>query len=182
MKTQKQMGGLLPLAGVVSVTLPPEGGKTYGRKKTALTGRFDRCFRCFQHLWKSIGRCGGGCQEILIDVVNQSMVQVYPQQSFGNSDCCGYNYPMQYEWDDDKLALNLANHKIHFVAAGQFDWPTAVIEPDRRKDYGEPRFLAYGLVEGRLHCLVFTRRGNRIRIISLRKANPRGVKRYVLEN
>ena len=86
---------------------------------------------------------------------------------------------MKYDWDDNKLALNLKNHKVHFDQAVQFDWSTAIIEPDSRKDYGEPRFQAYGLIGPRLHCLVFTPRQDRIRLISLRKANQREVKRYV---
>ena len=65
---------------------------------------------------------------------------------------------MKYEWDDNKLALNLENHKVHFDLAGQFDWSMVIVEPDPRQDYGEPRFQAYGLIGDRLHCLVFTRR------------------------
>ena len=89
---------------------------------------------------------------------------------------------MHYEWDDNKLALNLENHQVHFDRASQFDWSTAIIEPDDRKDYGEPRFQAYGLIGERLHCLVFTPRGNCVRIISLRKANQREVKNYALKD
>jgi len=85
---------------------------------------------------------------------------------------------MDYEWDDTKLALNLANHGVHFGAAEAFDWSSARIEADTRKDYSEPRFIAYGVVGERLHCLVFTPRGSCIRIISLRKANTREVKRH----
>ena len=89
---------------------------------------------------------------------------------------------MHYTWDDNKLTLNLKNHKVNFSLAEQFEWSSALIAPDARKDYGEPRFIAYGLIENRLHCLVFTPRHNSIRIISLRKANPREVKRYVIDN
>ena len=85
---------------------------------------------------------------------------------------------MKYEWDDAKLALNLAHHGVHFAASEAFDWSSARIEPDTRKDYNEPRFIAYGLIGERLHCLVFTPRSSRIRIISLRKANTREVKRH----
>lgn len=85
---------------------------------------------------------------------------------------------MSYEWDDNKLAINLAIHKVHFSLVEQFDWTSAAIESDTRKNYGEPRFIAYGLIENRLHCLVFTPRGQHVRIISLRKANRREVNRY----
>jgi uncharacterized DUF497 family protein len=89
---------------------------------------------------------------------------------------------MNYTWNENKLALNLKNHKVHFATAQHFEWESATIEPDIRKDYGESRFCAYGLIETRLHCLVFTPRNDSIRIISLRKANKREVNRYVLEN
>ena len=44
---------------------------------------------------------------------------------------------------------------------------------DDRRDYGEPRFLAFGEIEGRVLAIVFTWRGMTRRIISARKANPR---------
>ena len=50
--------------------------------------------------------------------------------------------------------------------------------PDDRYDYGEDRTQALGLIDGRLHMLAFTMRGDALRVISLRKANPREVKRY----
>ncbi|MCY4122227.1 MAG: BrnT family toxin [Acidobacteria bacterium] len=52
-----------------------------------------------------------------------------------------------------------------------FDWDTARIEPDDHPE--ERRSIACGEISSRLHVVVFTERGNRIRIISLRKANPR---------
>lgn len=58
------------------------------------------------------------------------------------------------------------------------DLGTAIIDPDRRYAYGEDRFQALGLIEGRLHLLVFTMRGDVLRAISLRKATPKEVRRY----
>lgn len=46
---------------------------------------------------------------------------------------------------------------------------------------GETRIVAYGLIESRVHVVVYTIRGDDKRIISLRKANPREVGRYVGE-
>jgi uncharacterized protein len=86
---------------------------------------------------------------------------------------------MIYEWDARKQALNIESHRVHFSMSEQFEWDTAIIETDTRKDYGEQRFQAYGVIDSRLYCLVFTPRGDRIRIISLRKANQREVQHYV---
>ncbi|BCX88482.1 conserved hypothetical protein [Methylomarinovum tepidoasis] len=85
---------------------------------------------------------------------------------------------MEYEWDDNKAATNLRNHGVTFEAVMDFDWEAATILEDDRRDYGEHRFIAYGPIGDRLHCLVFTLRGRRIRVISLRKANSREVRRY----
>ena len=48
-----------------------------------------------------------------------------------------------------------------------------------RKSYGESRLCATGLVGTRLFVLMFTLRESAVRIISLRKANQREVRRYV---
>ena len=44
---------------------------------------------------------------------------------------------------------------------------------DDRKDYGEPRFITIGRLDGRMVVAVWTPRGAARRIISLRKANDR---------
>lgn len=54
----------------------------------------------------------------------------------------------------------------------------AVIVADTRFDYGEERFNAYGLIGETLHAMTFTRQGDDIRVISLRRARPRELKRY----
>jgi hypothetical protein len=48
----------------------------------------------------------------------------------------------------------------------------AIVE-DTRHAYPERRFVAYGKVRGRLMVCIFTPRGDRDRVISLRKANAR---------
>ena len=67
---------------------------------------------------------------------------------------------------------------IPFDLASAFEWDSALIAQDLRKDYGERRFLALGLIEGRLYMLVFTPRKDKVHVISLRKANAREVRRY----
>jgi len=44
---------------------------------------------------------------------------------------------------------------------------------DDRLDYGEPRFITIGRLDGRMVVLVWTPRGEHRRIISMRKANER---------
>jgi uncharacterized DUF497 family protein len=78
---------------------------------------------------------------------------------------------MEYEWNPAKAAANRRKHGVGFNAVLDFDWATALVVADERADYGEPRWLALGMIGGRLHSLAFTIRGNRIRVISLRTAS-----------
>ncbi|MFT4102987.1 MAG: BrnT family toxin [Burkholderiaceae bacterium] len=85
---------------------------------------------------------------------------------------------MRYEFDPAKLAANVLKHGVWFATAEDFEWETAQIEIDGRKHYGESRFTATGLIGSRLFVLTFTLRDTTVRIISLRKANFREVRRY----
>lgn len=85
---------------------------------------------------------------------------------------------MKYEWDGEKKAANEAKHGIGFEEAVTFEWDAAFVTCDLRADYGEPRFTALGFIEACLCVMIFTRRGDVIRIISLRKANARERKFY----
>jgi uncharacterized DUF497 family protein len=59
-----------------------------------------------------------------------------------------------------------------------FTDPALLVEHDQRWDYGEERFRALGVIDGRVFVVVFKRRLRAIRIISARRANSREVKRY----
>ena len=58
---------------------------------------------------------------------------------------------------------------------------SAISWKDLRHDYGEERMTELAVIDTRLYCVVFTDRGDSRRVISLRKANSREVKRYVSE-
>jgi uncharacterized DUF497 family protein len=80
---------------------------------------------------------------------------------------------MQMEFDAAKSATNVAKRGLPFELAF-FVLTNLVFEfQDLRRDYGEARWIAYGTVGGRLHCCVYTRRNDTIRVISLRKANKK---------
>lgn len=85
---------------------------------------------------------------------------------------------MNISFDAAKNARNIAARGISFEQALAFEWDSAFIVEDTRKDYGEHRFQAIGLIVERLHVLVFTPRSGRTHVISLRRANKREVKRY----
>lgn len=85
---------------------------------------------------------------------------------------------MKYEWDEGKREANLIKHGVDFQAASDFIWENAIVAQDSRQDYQEHRYTALGLIDDRLHLLVFTVCNNAIRIIGLRKANKREVIKY----
>jgi uncharacterized DUF497 family protein len=51
------------------------------------------------------------------------------------------------------------------------DQSTSFTVEDSRHNYDEQRFITMGFIHERLHILVWSPRGENIRIISLRKAN-----------
>ena len=89
-------------------------------------------------------------------------------------------YVMQVEIDCDpaKNAANIKARAISFDTVADFDFDTALIVVDDRKDYGETRYRALGRIAGRLHALVFVETERGIRVISMRKANKREVDGY----
>lgn len=88
-----------------------------------------------------------------------------------------------FEWDDRKATANARKHAVTFeMARDVFKDPFAIDELDDRADFGEVRFATTGLVEGRLLFVAYTMRGERIRIISARGAEPHEQRRYHEEN
>jgi uncharacterized protein len=87
---------------------------------------------------------------------------------------------MEFEWDPDKAARNLAKHRVAFAeAATVFGDPMAITFYDPDHSDEEDRYLTFGWsTEGRLLVVSHTDRGNRNRIISARVATRRERKIY----
>ena len=88
--------------------------------------------------------------------------------------------PLAFEWDPRKAALNLAKHKVSFdEAVTAFGDPLGQIIDDPRHSADEERFVLLGR-SGRRRLLVvmFTERGEAIRLISARRATPRERRRH----
>ena len=81
----------------------------------------------------------------------------------------------RYEWDAEKARVNVEKHGVPFEEAYRFDWSSAIEAEDTRYDYGETRIQALGKIDDRYHVLVYVRRQEIIRVISLRKANKREI-------
>ena len=80
---------------------------------------------------------------------------------------------MLLEFDEAKSARNLKERGIGFERFADIDVETAVSSEDVRKDYGEQRLRVLGFIDGLLHAAAITPRGEKIRVISLRRANRR---------
>ena len=86
---------------------------------------------------------------------------------------------MRFQFDPKKAASNLRRHGVSFAdAEGVFLDPLALHQPDPDAE-GEERFIAVGLGSGgKLLVVVYTLRGEAIRVISARRATRREVKDY----
>jgi uncharacterized protein len=78
----------------------------------------------------------------------------------------------EFEWDDEKAVSNLKKHDVSFEeGATIFNDPliATIFDPDHSED--EERYVSMGIsVQGRLLVVIHTERGERIRLISCRKA------------
>jgi uncharacterized protein len=73
---------------------------------------------------------------------------------------------MSYQWDREKAAANVNKHGIDFAdAVSIFSDDLALTVPDER--FEEERFITIGMdALGRVLVVVYTWRGNEIRLIS----------------
>ncbi|MEW6719578.1 MAG: BrnT family toxin [Thermodesulfobacteriota bacterium] len=85
---------------------------------------------------------------------------------------------MRIEFDPLKNERNIAERGISFESADVFEWETARVIEDTRRNYGERRYRAIGMIMERLHAMVITPRQDGIRVIRLRKANRREKRLY----
>ncbi|HEV2859920.1 MAG TPA: BrnT family toxin [Pyrinomonadaceae bacterium] len=77
---------------------------------------------------------------------------------------------MDFEWDEAKRRSNLRKHGLDFLGVEQVFEGVTVTVPDGRFDYGEGRFVTFGLLDGRVVAIAHTEADEVIRVISVRKA------------
>ena len=85
---------------------------------------------------------------------------------------------MEFSWDETKRRSILAERGLDLSDCGEIFEGLRVDILDDRIDYGEIRFITFGLLKNRLCAVVWTQRGDTTHLISLRKANDREQKKY----
>jgi uncharacterized DUF497 family protein len=90
---------------------------------------------------------------------------------------------MEFEWDPQKAEANLKKHGVSFDEASKAFFDPNVVELfDGPNSDDEVRFIIIGLSRDRLLLVAYTERGERIRIISARKAKTKQIEIYNEQN
>jgi len=86
---------------------------------------------------------------------------------------------VRFQFDPAKAVSNLKKHRVSFAdAEGVFYDPLAIHQLDSGSE-DEERFVAVGMSSaGQILVVVYTFRGEEIRLISARRATPHEVKEY----
>jgi len=88
-----------------------------------------------------------------------------------------------FEWHKEKAAANWREHGVSFDQAGKATHdPFAIEVIDERENYGEVRVNLLGMCQGVLLHVTYTERGERIRIISARRAEKHEQDHYFRTN
>lgn len=88
-----------------------------------------------------------------------------------------YNSNMNFEFDPAKSESNLKKHGVDFIESQRlWDDPDRLVIPARTQD--EARFLLIGKMDGKHWSAVFTPRGSKTRLISVRRAREEEVEAY----
>lgn len=88
---------------------------------------------------------------------------------------------MEFEWDEDKRISNIAKHGFDFIGIDLVFEGEIVTVLDDRFDYGEERFVTFGMFNGRVVAVAHTETDMMIRIISVRKATTNEEENYYKE-
>lgn len=79
---------------------------------------------------------------------------------------------MEFEFDPAKDEANRFKHGLRLAFGMRvFDDPYHEVLPSFRPVDGEDRYKAVGMVEGKLFTVVYVWRGDRVRLISVRRSN-----------
>ncbi len=82
-------------------------------------------------------------------------------------------------WDERKRRINLRRHGLDLAEAEAIWDNVTVTREDQRENYGEPRWVTFGVLHGEIAVLVYTERKDDDHYISLRRAEPHEANYYI---
>lgn len=82
-------------------------------------------------------------------------------------------------WDEAKRRRNIKEHGLDFEGCEEIWDHFTVTREDIRRDYGEKRLVAFGLLKGEVVVMVYTERRAGPHIISLRRAEKHEARYYI---
>jgi len=91
---------------------------------------------------------------------------------------------IKFEWDDDKRhkIINERGLDIAVLAPLVLSGKDTLFLCDMRRDYGEDRWLAFGIVRSLRLCVCFTIRIDIVRLITIFKVNKKDWEKYYGKN
>lgn len=82
-------------------------------------------------------------------------------------------------WDEHKRLRNISHHGLDFEGVDAIWDRFTITREDIRHRYEEPRYVTFGLLQGRVVALVHTDRDGEMHVISLRRAEPYEARSYL---
>lgn len=83
-----------------------------------------------------------------------------------------------FEWDDEKNEANLRKHGIRLDSTIELFADDTAVDLDTYAGNDGARFVRVGVLDDRLLAVVYTVRGDTVRLISARRARGREVRCY----
>jgi uncharacterized protein len=84
---------------------------------------------------------------------------------------------MKFEWDEAKRQSNRAKHHVDFINAQElFDGRPVITAASHHSE--EERFLTTGILDDRFYTVIWTWRGDVIRLISARRSRDEEQRAY----
>ena len=85
---------------------------------------------------------------------------------------------MEFEWDEAKRRANYRKHGLDFRDVEKVFQEVTLTAEDKRQDYGDKRLISLGRLEDIVVVVVYTERSEKIRLISMRRANQKERRAY----
>ncbi len=85
---------------------------------------------------------------------------------------------MDFVWDETKRAEIYRKHGVDLLEAALIFENEVLEKEDTRRDYGEKRMIALGMVDGEIYSVVYTKRDEVYRLITAWKGGQNDREAY----